>query len=75
MYDRGDQLVRGYELHEQIGLGGYGVVYRAHQPIVSRDVAIKIILPHYANHPEFIRRFEAEAQFVARPEHLHIVPL
>jgi serine/threonine protein kinase len=45
------------------------------QPIVERQVALKIILPKYANHPDFIRRFEAEAQLVARLEHPYIVPL
>ena len=49
--------------------GGMGVVYLAVQPLVEREVAIKIILPQYANHPDFIRRFEAEAQLVARLEH------
>ncbi|MCA9948552.1 MAG: protein kinase [Anaerolineales bacterium] len=67
--------VRGYELHEQIGVGRYGVVYRAVQPGVRREVAIKVIQPQYANHPDFIRRFEAEAQLVARLEHPYIVPL
>jgi len=52
-----------------------GSVYRAVQPNVEREVAIKIILPAYANHPDFVRRFEAEAQLVARLEHPHIVPL
>jgi len=42
---------------------------------VGREVAIKIILPEYANQPDFIRRFVAEAQLVAQVEHLHIVPL
>jgi WD40 repeat protein/serine/threonine protein kinase/basic membrane lipoprotein Med (substrate-binding protein (PBP1-ABC) superfamily) len=42
---------------------------------LGRDVAIKVILPGLSNHPEFIRRFEIEAQLVARLEHLHIVPL
>ncbi|MFO7322593.1 MAG: protein kinase [Chloroflexota bacterium] len=69
------QVVRGYELHEPLGIGGFGAVYRAYQPAVKRDVAIKIILPQYANQPDFIRSFEAEAQLVARLEHLHIVPL
>jgi WD40 repeat protein len=69
------QVVRGYELHELLGLGGFGAVYRAYQPAVKRDVAIKIILPQYANQPDFIRSFETEAQLVARLEHLHIVPL
>lgn len=69
------QEVRGYELHELLGIGGFGAVYRAYQPAVKRDVAIKIILPQYANQPDFIRSFETEAQLVARLEHLHIVPL
>ncbi len=67
--------VRGYALAERIGTGGMGAVYRATQPVVEREVAIKIILPEYANQPDFIRRFEAEAQIVARLEHPHIVPL
>ncbi|HJZ46056.1 MAG TPA: protein kinase [Roseiflexaceae bacterium] len=75
LQDRIEQGVKGYELREQIGEGGYGLVYRAYQPLVGRDVAVKIILPQYANHPEFIRRFEWEAQLVARLEHPFIVPL
>jgi len=75
MSDSGGQTIRGYELRERIGAGGFGAVYHAHQPAVGREVAIKVILPQYANHPDFIRRFEAEAQLVARLEHPHIVPL
>jgi WD40 repeat protein/DNA-binding XRE family transcriptional regulator len=73
--DLSGRAIRGYELGERIGTGGFGVVYHAVQPLVEREVAIKIILPRYADHPEFIRRFEAEAQLVARLEHPHIVPL
>ena len=69
------QTIRGYELRERIGAGGFGEVYRAYQPSVERQVAIKVILPQYANHPDFVRRFETEAQLVARLEHPHIVPL
>ena len=69
------RAIRGYALAERIGKGGMGSVYRAVQPNVEREVAVKIILPVYANHPDFIRRFEAEAQLVARLEHPHIVPL
>jgi len=69
------RAIRGFELGERIGTGGYGVVYRATQSTVEREVAIKIILPKFADRPEFIRRFEAEAQLVARLEHPHIVPL
>ena len=69
------QTIRGYELQEIIGQGGFGAVYRAHQPIVDRDVAIKVILPKYSNDPDFIRNFETEARLVARLEHPFIVPL
>ncbi len=73
--DLSGRAIRGYALGERLGKGGMGAVYRAVQPLVEREVAIKIILPMYANHPDFIRRFEAEAQLVARLEHPHIVPL
>ena len=67
--------LKGYELRERIGAGGFGAVYKAYQSTIGREVAIKIILPGLANQPEFIRRFEGEAQIVARLEHPHIVPL
>jgi transcriptional regulator with XRE-family HTH domain len=69
------RAIKGFELGERIAVGGFGAVYRAIQPTVDREVAIKIILPQYADHPDFIRRFEAEAQLVARLEHPYIVPL
>jgi WD40 repeat protein/DNA-binding SARP family transcriptional activator len=67
--------VRGYELREQIGGGDLGVVYRAYQPSVGREVAIKAIHPGLVNQPSFVRGFEAEAQRVAQLEHPHLVPL
>ncbi len=67
--------IKGYERRERIGTGGFGAVYKAYQSTVGREVAMKIILPGFANHPDFIRRFETEAQLVARLEHLHITPL
>jgi WD40 repeat protein/serine/threonine protein kinase/DNA-binding SARP family transcriptional activator len=67
--------LRGYRLLEQVGAGSFGSVHRAFQPQVGREVAIKTIHPRFANDPEFIRRFEAEAQLVARLEHPHVVPL
>ena len=75
MEDLSGQIIKGYELGERLGGGAYGAVYRATQPQVGREVAIKIILPEFANQPDFIRRFESEAQLVAHLEHLHIVPL
>ncbi len=75
MPDNSGQVIKGYHLRERIGKGGFGEVYRAYQPLIERDVVIKVILPIFANDPYFIRSFEAEAQLIARLEHLHIVPL
>jgi len=63
--DLSGRAIRGYALGERIAVGGFGAVYHAIQPYVEREVAIKIILPQYADHPDFIRRFETEAQLVA----------
>src|SRR3954454_10975804 len=67
--------VRGYELREQAGVGDFGVVYRAYQPSVGREVAIKVIRPELVNQAPFVRGFEAEAQLVAQLEHPHVVAL
>lgn len=73
--DLSGRAIRGYALGKRINTGGFGVVYKAVQTTVERDVAVKIILPRYADHPDFIRRFEVEARLVARLEHPHIVAL
>ena len=67
--------VRGYELLEKLGGGAYGDVHRAYQPLINREVAVKIIKSEFANRPNFIRRFEVEAQTIAKLEHPYIVPL
>src|SRR5579871_5886707 len=69
------RIIRGYELHERIGDGGFGAVHRAYQPVVEREVAVKVILPQFANKASFVRGFEAEARLIARLEHPFIVPL
>lgn len=75
MADLVGRTIRGYEIREMMGRGGFGAVYRAYQPAVNREVAVKVILPEFASQPEFVRGFEIEAQLVARLEHPHIVPL
>ena len=67
--------LRGYTIHQMIGEGAHGRVYAATQPGTERRVAIKVIRPELADSSEFVRRFEAEAQLVARLEHPHIAPL
>ena len=69
------KTIRGYELTKELGRGGFGAVYQAHQSLLKRDVAVKVILPKYANEPNFIRRFEYEAELIARLEHPFIVPV
>jgi DNA-binding SARP family transcriptional activator/WD40 repeat protein len=68
---RGEPL-RGYRLLERLGEDSFGVVYRATQPNVGRDVAIRIVHEHRANDPAFVRRFEPDAQAVAALEHPHV---
>ena len=70
-----NRRLRGYRLHEELGSGAFAVVHRATQPGVERNVAIKVIREELANQPEFVRRFETEAQLVAKIEHPYIVPL
>ncbi len=72
---RATRQLRGYEITELIGEGAFGSIYRASQESIGREVAVKVVRPELADDPRFIRRFEAEAQLVARMEHPHVVPL
>jgi WD40 repeat protein/DNA-binding SARP family transcriptional activator/class 3 adenylate cyclase len=71
---RGEPL-RGYRLLEKVDDGPTGVVFRAIQPHVERDVAVKIFHEGIAADPEFVRRFDPDAQAIAALEHPHIAPI
>ncbi len=66
-------LVGRYELLEQVGEGGMGVVWRARDAKLERDVAIKLLRPFVASEPGQRRRFDREARTLASLSNDHIV--
>ncbi|WP_435007039.1 serine/threonine-protein kinase [Tundrisphaera lichenicola] len=70
-HDRGS--LGGYELIDEVGRGGMGVVHRARQSLLGRTVAIKRLLHGASSRPEDVARFQAEAESAGRLSHPHIV--
>ena len=69
-----ETLVAGkYRIVDEIGRGGMGVVYRAHDDSLARDVAIKVLPPEFASEPERLRRFEHEAKAAGQLNHPNIL--
>jgi serine/threonine-protein kinase len=64
-----------YRIVEQIGEGGMGVVYRAHDERLERDVAIKVLPEEVAFDPDRLARFEREAKAVAQLDHPNILAI
>jgi len=62
-----------YEVLSPLGAGGMGEVYRARDPRLGRDVALKVVAGDEAPSPERLRRFEREARAVAALKHPHIL--
>ena len=61
-----------YEVTAEIGVGGMGEVYRAHDANLNRDVAIKVLPDLFAQDPERLTRFRREAQVLAALNHPNI---
>ena len=64
-----------YEILELVGAGGMGEVYRAHDPRIGRDVAIKILPAAYASDPDRLRRFELETRATGLLNHPNILTI
>jgi len=69
------QRLGQYVLEELIGLGGMSAVYRAYQPSLEREVAIKVLAIQLAADTDYQQRFVLEARTAAALEHPHIVPI
>lgn len=71
---RAQQRLGGrYLLAEEVGRGGMAVVYRAHDEVLDREVAIKLLHPHLATDPSFLDRFRREARAAAGLSHPNLV--
>lgn len=68
-------LAPDYELGPEIGRGGMGMVFRATDTRLHRDVAIKLLPPEFADNPESRERFVFEARLAAGLNHPNIVPI
>jgi serine/threonine-protein kinase len=68
-------LAGRYRLLELIGQGGMAVVHLAHDELLDRDVAVKVLRPGFAEDPEFVERFRREARHAASLHHPNIVTI
>jgi serine/threonine protein kinase len=69
------QMLGAYRIINKIGQGGMASVYKAYQPSMDRNVAIKVLPSQLAESQEFTARFQQEARIIARLEHPHILPV
>jgi serine/threonine protein kinase/formylglycine-generating enzyme required for sulfatase activity len=67
--------VPGFEVLEQVGRGGMGLIYRARQIRLDREVALKVLPPGFAEEPERLQRFHIEAAAAARLNDARVLPV
>lgn len=73
MLSKGQKLNERYEIIKSIGEGGMANVYLAHDELLDRDVALKVLRGDLENNEKFIRRFQREAKSVSALSHPNIV--
>ena len=64
-----------YEVRAVVGVGGMGVVLRAHDPKLNRIVAVKVMAPQFVVNPTARKRFLREAQAIAAVTHPHVIAI
>jgi serine/threonine-protein kinase len=69
----GEVLADRYELEELVGTGGMSSVFRAHDRLLDRKVALKILHHQYSGDDDYVERFKREARSVASLSHPNIV--
>jgi serine/threonine-protein kinase len=69
----GDTLSDRYRIISRIAGGGMGEIYRGHDLLLDRVVAVKVLQPSLAGDPELVHRFKAEARAAARLSHPNVV--
>src|ERR1700750_2228773 len=69
------QRIGPYQVVGQIGAGGMGEVYRAHDARLNRDVAIKVLPSSFSSDPDRLRRFAQEARAAAALNHPNILAI
>jgi serine/threonine protein kinase len=71
-----DEVVFGrYRLLSVIGQGGMGTVYKGHDTVIGRDVAVKVLPTELGSEPGYRERFRREAHIAARLTEPHIIPI
>ena len=64
-----------YVIERELGRGGMGVVYLATQPGLNRKVALKVLSSDLASDPEFVERFNREAELLAKLDSPHVITI
>jgi formylglycine-generating enzyme required for sulfatase activity/tRNA A-37 threonylcarbamoyl transferase component Bud32 len=75
MSDLVGHTLGSYKIIDEIGHGGMANVYRAVQPSIGREVAVKVLPAHFLQDRTFLERFSREVQVIAKLQHPHILPV
>ena len=65
------QVIGRYQVREKLGSGAFGTVYRAYDPQLDREVAVKVLRPEALASPQAVERFKREARAAAKMHHPH----